>query len=122
MNDKEQRNKRIIKMHNDGKTVREIAEAVGISKTLVNNVINAHIESLKVKPAPAVTENKLEPVQKQTAPASNVTTSGKRISSFGEYKHTGTRNEYAHKETGEIITVKFVQAKAPEQCGHFETV
>lgn len=120
MTEKEKRNKEIIKLHNDGLSSQQIADKIGLSKGGVYKVITDHIKSLSGAIAPAVTENKPQP--KPTAPASNVTGSGKRISSFGEYKHTGTRNEYAHKETGEIITVKFVPAKTPGACGHFETV
>jgi hypothetical protein len=114
MDPKEQRNKKVVSLHNEGKTVREIAELTGVSKTLVSNVITAHIESLKNKPA------SIEVKPKQSEPAA--TSLGKRIYNFGEYQYTGTPNEYAHKQTGEVIKVTFVKATTPSGCGHFVTV
>lgn len=122
MDAKEKRNKQIISMHNDGKTTREIAEAVGVSKTLVNNIIGAFIASLNSKPiaqTPANNETPAAQIAKPKEPVATVT--GKRITNFGEYQRLDV-NKYAHKSTGEIITVKFVPATAPDQCGHFVTV
>ena len=120
MTEKEKRNKEIIKLHNDGLSSQQIADKIGLSKGGVYKVITDHIKSLPGAIAPAVTENKPEP--KQTAPASNDQTKTKRILSFGELQYTGSPNEYANKQTGEIIKVKFVPAKTSGACGHFETV
>jgi transposase len=135
MDQKEKRNTEIIKMHNDGKSTREIAEAVGVSKTLVHNVINDYLKTVKeiTKPTPTtgpdtMKTGKVETVTatpakaKQSAQASTGINSGQRITNFGEFQYTGNQNEYAHKQTGQVITVKFIPAKAPEKCGHFVAI
>lgn len=120
MDAKEKRNKQIISMHNNDKTTREIADALGISKTLVHNVIKDHINSLNNGATPpANNETPAAQTTKPKEPAATVT--GKKITNFGEYQRIDV-NKYAHKSTGEIITVKFVPATAPDQCGHFVTV
>ena len=46
---------------------------------------------------------------------------GKKITNFGEYQRIDV-NKYAHKSTGEIITVKFIPATPPNKHGYFVTV
>lgn len=130
MDSKEKRNKEIIKLHNSGMSSQQIADKVGLSKAGVYKIIKDYIDTLPndrpvlapevVKPEPATMQT--GNAETVTTPATNVTGSGKRITSFGELQHTGNPNEYANKQTGEILKVKFVPAKAPDQCGHFETV
>ena len=117
MDQKEKRNAEIIKLHNSGLSTQQIADKVGLSKAGVYKVINLHLEAVKSKTVVA-TQDKAEPT-KQTEPASTVT--GKRITNFGEYQRIDV-NKYAHKSTGEIITVKFVKAQHPNKHGHFEIV
>lgn len=113
MDQKEKRNQLIIQLHNDGLSTQKIADKVGISKAAVYKVVTAYLDTIK-------DDAKLKQAKaKQTEPASTVT--GKRITNFGEYQRIDV-NKYAHKSTGEIITVKFVPAKAPEKCGHFIAV
>ena len=120
MDAKEKRNKEIIKMHNDDKTTREIADALGISKTLVHNVIREHINNLNaVTSVPSDNETPAPQTNKPTEPAATVT--GKRITNFGEYQRIDV-NKYAHKQTGEVVKVKFVKAQHPNKHGHFEIV
>ena len=135
MDAKEKRNAEIIKLHNSGKTTREIAEAVGVSKTLVHNLVNDYLKTVKesTKPTPipepaTMQTGKVETVTatpakaKQSAPASTGINSGQRITNFGELQYTGNPNEYAHKQTGQVIKVKFIPATVPDQCGHFVAV
>jgi len=117
MDKKEKRNKEIINFHNSGLSTQQIADKVGLSKAGVYKVINLHLEAVKSKTVVA-TQDKAEPT-KQTDPASTVT--GKRITNFGEYQRIDV-NKYAHKSTGEIITVKFVPASVRGQYGYFVTV
>jgi hypothetical protein len=117
MDQKEKRNAEIINLHNSGLSTQQIADKVGLSKAGVYKVINLHLEAVKSKTVVA-TQDKAEPT-KQTEPASTVT--GKRITNFGEYQRIDV-NKYAHKSTGEIITVKFVPATVRGQCGYFVTV
>ena len=118
MDQKEKRNAEIIKLHNSGLSTQQIADKVGLSKAGVYKVINLHLEAVKSKTVVA-TQDKAEPT-KQTEPASTVT--GKRITNFGEYQYTGNCNEYAYKQTGEVVKVKFVKAQHPNKHGHFEIV
>ena len=117
MDQKEKRNAEIINLHNSGLSTQQIADKVGLSKAGVYKVINLHLEAVNSKTVVA-TQDKAEPT-KQTGPASTVT--GKRITNFGEYQRIDV-NKYAHKSTGEIITVKFVPATVRGQCGYFVTV
>ena len=117
MDQKEKRNAEIINLHNSGLSTQQIADKVGLSKAGVYKVINLHLEAVKSQTVVA-TQDKAEPT-KQTEPASTVT--GKRITNFGEYQRIDV-NKYAHKSTGEIITVKFVPAAVRGQCGYFVTV
>ena len=117
MDQKEKRNAEIVKLHNSGLSTQQIADKVGLSKAGVYKVINLHLEAVKSRTVVA-TQDKAEPT-KQTEPASTVT--GKRITNFGEYQRIDV-NKYAHKSTGEIITVKFVPATVRGQCGYFVTV
>lgn len=135
MDPKEKRNAEIIKLHNSGKTTREIAEAVGVSKTLVHNLVNDYLKTVKdsAKPTPTPEPATMQPGNaetvtatpakaKQSGTGANGIESGQRIANFGEFQYTGTPNEYAHKQTGQIIKVKFIPATAPDQCGHFVAV
>jgi len=129
MDPKEKRNAEIIKLHNSGKTTREIAEAVGVSKTLVHNVINDYLKTVTQITEPATMQTgKVDTVTatpakaKQSGTGANGIESGQRITNFGELQYTGNPNEYAHKQTGQIIKVKFIPATAQDQCGHFVAV
>jgi hypothetical protein len=112
MDQKEKRNRQILAMHNAGATTQAIATKFNLSKAGVHNIIKT---MLPVKDEP-ITPDKVT----QTKPATT-TTGGERIANFGEYLRTGI-NQYAHKTTGECITVKFIPANAPSECGHFVKV
>ena len=122
MDQKEKRNQEIIKLHNSGLSTQQIADKVGLSKAGVYKVINSHLEAVKSQPAatpPAENETPSAQTTKPKEPAATVT--GKKITNFGEYQRIDV-NKYAHKSTGEIITVKFVPATVRDQCGYFVTV
>lgn len=137
MDPKEKRNAQIIELHNEGLSTQKIADKVGISKAAVYKVVTAYLETVKGSTKPAATPEP-EPATmqtgnaetvtgtpakvKQSAPALNGIESGQRITNFGELQYTGNPNEYAHKQTGQVIKVKFVRATAQDQCGHFVAV
>jgi hypothetical protein len=122
MDQKEKRNSEIIKLHNSGLSTQQIADKVGLSKAGVYKVINSHLEAVKSQTAVIDPANNETPAAQTTKPKETAgTVTGKRITNFGEYQRIDV-NKYAHKSTGEIITVKFVPATAPDQCGHFVTV
>ena len=116
MDPKEKRNSQIIQMHNEGLSTQKIADKVGISKAAVYKVVTAYLDTVKddAKPKQAKV--------KQSDQASTGINSGQRITNFGEFEYTGNTNEYAHKKTAQVITVKFIPAKAPDKCGHFIAV
>ena len=117
MDQKEKRNAEIINLHNSGLSTQQIADKVGLSKAGVYKVINLHLEAVKSKTVVA-TQDKAEPT-KQTEPASTVIR--KFVTYFGEYQRIDV-NKYAHKQTGEVVKVKFVKAQHPNKHGHFEIV
>lgn len=122
MDQKEKRNAEIINLHNSGLSTQQIADKVGLSKAGVYKVINSHLEAVKSQPAatpPAENETPSAQTTKPKEPASTVT--GKRITNFGEYQRIDV-NKYAHKQTGEVVKVKFVKAQHPNKHGHFEIV
>jgi len=116
MDQKQKRNELIIQMHNEGLSTQKIADKVGISKAAVYKVVTAYLDTVKDDAKP-----KQAKVNK-SAPASIFIEPGQRITNFGEFEYTGNTNEYAHKQTGQVITVKFIPAKAPDKCGHFIAV
>lgn len=116
MDQKEKRNQLIIQLHNDGLSTQKIADKVGISKAAVYKVVTAYLDTVKDDAKPKQAK------AKQSAQASTGINSGQRITNFGEFEYTGNTNEYAHKQTGQVITVKFIPAKAPDKCGHFIAV
>lgn len=135
MDQKEKRNEQIIQLHNEGLSTQKIADKVGISKAAVYKVVTAYLDTVKgsTKPTPTTEPATMQtgnvetvtgtPAKaKQSAPASTGINSGQRITNFGELQYTGNPNEYAHKQTGQVIKVKFIPATAPDQCGHFVAV
>jgi len=115
MDPKEKRNSQIIQLHNEGLSTQKIADKVGISKAAVYKVVTAYLDTIKDDAKP-----KQAKVNK-SSPASSFIKTGQRITNFGEYQRIDV-NKYAHKSTGEIITVKFVPATVRGQCGYFVTV
>ena len=116
MDQKEKRNGLIIQLYNEGLSTQKIADKVGISKAAVYKVVTAYLDTVKDDAKP-----KQAKVNK-SAPASIFIEPGQRITNFGEFQYTGNTNEYAHKQTGQVITVKFIPSKAPDKCGHFIAV
>ena len=105
MTDKELRNKRILDLHNEGKTMGEISKIVGIGKTSVHSVLNKMLLNGDAPKKEVVKEVKL-------------TGSEEIFSSFVGWERTNV-NEYSHKDTGEVIRVAFVKAKGPNEFGYF---
>ena len=96
-NEKEMRNKKIVDMHNSGATIKDIAKAVGMSNGGIHKVLNSIILKSEIAPKEQTVEVKL-------------TGSEERFSSFIGYERTNV-NEYAHKDSGEVVRVVFVNGK-----------
>lgn len=105
IDEKELRNNRIIDMHNSGATIREIMKSTGMSKSGIYKVIGAIIKTGETAPKEPVKEIELKGTEE-------------RFTSFVGWERTNV-NEYAHKDSGEVIRVAFVKAKSPNEFGYF---
>jgi len=106
--DKEKRNAEVFKMFNEGKTEREIARVVGLSKTAVHKILTPLVVKETVSPK----------IKKQVA---KLTGNEERIESFVGWIRTNV-NEYTNKDTAEVINVAFVKAKKEGEFGYFVKV
>lgn len=100
----EQRDQKILDLHNSDKSAREIAAELNIGKSTVNNVINRMIGKGEAPPKEVV-EVKL-------------TGNEEKFTSFVGFERVNV-NEYAHKESGEVVRVAYVKAKSPDEVGYF---
>jgi len=106
--EKEVRNKRILDMHNSGATIKEIGRQVKMSDGGVHKILNSVIIKSEIAPKEPVVEVKLSGDEE-------------RFTSFVGYERTNV-NQYAHKETGEVVNVVFVKAKKQGEFGYFVKV
>lgn len=92
----ESRNDLIVRMHNEGHSVRAISDVVKMSISGVHKILASIIEKADVMP-------KIP---------SKVKLNGneERFTNFGSYIRTNV-NEYCHKETNEVIYLAFVREK-----------
>lgn len=102
---KQQRNEDILQLHNEGKSVGEIAKLKSMSKAGVFSVLGKAINKADI---PVKIENK----------SIKLTGNEERIISFGGLVRTNV-NEYANEKTGETFKVAFVKAKSKDECGYF---
>jgi hypothetical protein len=110
MNDqeKELRRKKVIDMHNSGSDIKDIMKATSLSRSGVYKILDSVLKKGEIAPKEPKVEIKL-------------TGEEERFNSFVGYERTNV-NVYAHKETGEIVTVAFVKAKNPGEFGYFVKV
>ena len=108
MTDKEIRNKRIIDMHNGGSTIQEIVDAVGMSKGGVHKVLNSHLLIPEIAP-------------KKVTIKVNLTGKEEEFNNFSGWARTDV-NQYAHKETGEVVNLVFIPADNIDGFGKFVKV
>lgn len=106
--DKEKRNADVFRMFNDGKSEREIAVIVGLSKTAVHKILT-----------PLVVKESVAPYIKKAV--AKLTGKEERMNSFVGWVRTNV-NEYTNKETGEVINVAFVRARKAGEFGYFVKV
>ena len=106
--DKEKRNAEVFKMFNEGKTEREIARVVGLSKTAVHKILT-----------PLVVKESVSPKIKKVV--AKLTGSEERMDSFVGWVRTNV-NEYTNKDTAETVNVAFVKAKKAGEFGYFVKV
>lgn len=105
---KEERNKRIMDLHNSGRSTQEIADAVSMSKGGVHKVVTAE---LKKGTAPS----KEKPIEVK------LTGTEERFDNFSGWNRIDV-NRYEHKDTKEIVDVAYVKATDIAECGYFVRV
>jgi hypothetical protein len=108
MNEKDLRNKRIIDLHNSGSTIQDIVDAVGMSKGGVHKVLSNHIGGSEVAPKKVSVKVKL-------------TGDEEVFNNFSGWARTDV-NQYAHKETGEVVNLAFIPADSVDGFGKFVKV
>lgn len=106
--EKELRNKKILDLHNQGKSIAAIAKETGLSKGGIHKIISGFILKGDSPKKESVVEVKLSGTEE-------------RFTSFVGYDRIDV-NQYAHKDTGEVVTVAFVKAKKAGEFGYFVKV
>jgi len=99
------RDQKILDLNNSGKSNREIALELNISKSTVNKVLN----DLLLKDE-GVSPKEVVPIK--------LDGDEQRFTSFVGYERVDV-NVYVHKETGEMVKVAYVRAKSPDDFGYF---
>ena len=102
--EKNSRNDLILEMHNEGKTVRQISDAVKLSIGGVHKVLSSVLDKVDVMPK----------IPTKVVLSGNE----ERFTNFGGWIRTNV-NEYTHKETGEVVNIAFVGAKEKGGHGYF---
>lgn len=99
-----ERDEKILELHNEGKSVRQISTDLSVSKSLVHKVLSSVLDKVDVMPKIS----------------SKVVLDGdeERFTNFGGYIRTNV-NEYTDKCTGEVVNVAFVTAKEKGGHGYF---
>ena len=99
-----ERDERILELHNEGKSVRQISTDLSVSKSLVHKVLSSVFDKADVMPK---ISSKVE-----------LQGDEERFENFSGWVRTNV-NEYTHKETGEIVNIAFVPAKEKGGHGYF---
>lgn len=106
--EKELRNKKILDLHNEGKSISVIAKETGLSKGGIHKIISGFILNGDSPKKNVVVKLKLSGNEE-------------RFTSFVGYDRIDS-NQYVHKETGDVVTVVFVKAKKDGEFGYFVKV
>lgn len=106
--EKDLRRKKVLEMHNSGSTPKEIIKATGLSRSGVYKILDTVLQKGEIAPKEPIVKVKL-------------TGEEERFTSFVGYERTDV-NQYAHKESGEIVNVVFVKAKKEGEFGYFVKV
>lgn len=102
--EKNTRNERILEMHNQGCTVRQISDDVKLSIGGVHKVLSSVLDKVDVMPKIS----------------SKVKLRGdeERFDNFSGWIRTNI-NEYTNKDSGEVVCIAFVPAKEKGSHGYF---
>ena len=103
--DKDLRDKRILELHNEGKSISEIMPIVGMSKGGIHKVLSSFL-------------NKGELPDKKKVIDVKINGDEEVITSFNGLTRIDV-NEYVDDKTGEVIRITFVKATVPGEFGKF---
>ena len=106
--EKELRKQKVIDLHNSDTPIPEIMKATGLSRSGIYKILDSVLKKGEIAPKEATVQIKL-------------TGQEERFTSFVGYERTN-KNEYVHKDTGEIVNVVFVKATDPGKFGYFVKV
>lgn len=109
MSTKIERNENVVKLHNEGQTVRYISETIGISKSAVHKIITAHLEVIEVDSDVIVGYS-----------VTSKSEAGRVFDSFVGWLRIAP-NQYSNKDTGEVLNVIFVPSATAGGFGRFVT-
>jgi len=106
---------KVLDLNNDGKSLRQIADDLGINKNKVSRILSKFLNPIdtaaKKSAAKAVEADEVMEVEYEET--------DERVSSFVGWDRIGP-NEYSNKATGEIMNVRFVKGAAENHfIGHF---
>lgn len=106
--EKELRRKKVLDMHNSGSIPKDIMKVTGLSRSGVYKILDTLLPKGEIAPKEPIVKVKLLGTEE-------------RFTSFVGYERTNV-NQYAHKETGEVVNVAFVKAKKANEFGYFVKV
>lgn len=110
--EKNERNDLILSLHNQGESIKAIADKLGMSKGGVHKVLNGVL----VKDYDVVVDEK-----KTTDIVSDKYPRGSVLGSFVGLKRIGV-NEYVDEKTGEVVMVRFNKATLVGGFGTFSVI
>jgi hypothetical protein len=106
--EKELRRKKVLDMHNSGSSPKDIMNVTGLSRSGVYKILDTLLPKGEIAPKEPIVKVKLSGQEE-------------RFTSFVGYERTNV-NQYAHKETGEVVNIAFVKAKKAGEFGYFVKV
>lgn len=103
--EKELRNKKILDLHNEGKSISEIVDLVGMSKGGIHKVLSSFLDKADIPNKKNVVEVKVDGDEEV-------------IASFIGLTRLNV-NEYVNEKTSEVIRVAFIKSTVPGEFGKF---
>lgn len=103
--DKDLRDKRILELHNEGKSISEIMPLVGMSKGGIHKVLSSFLNKGELPDKKKVVDVKVDGDEEM-------------VTSFVGLTRINV-NEYVNEKTSEVIRVAFVKSTVPGEFGKF---
>lgn len=105
---KDFRDKKVLNLHNEGKSIRDIKKETGLGVATIHKILSGLII-------------KGDSPKKEVVIKVDLTGNEEKITSFSGLKRTDV-NEYVDEKTGEVIRVVFVKAESADEFGYFVRV